>query len=74
MTRDEWDALVILAGGFDGLPERLIRDHVPNRHGRCRGCELPQSAGSVFPCSLYRLAVAAIESRDSAAIIPFRAG
>ena len=74
MTRGEWRGLVYLRATFNGLAETLIREHVPDRHGRhCRGCQLPQSGNVVWPCTLHNLGAAALKARGGVApVIPLR--
>jgi hypothetical protein len=52
--------LALLLVDLDGVPDNLAAAHVDDGRGYCRGCLLPQTAPSVWPCTL---AVAAREAR-----------
>lgn len=48
---------------------RLLRDHVPDRHHRCRGCTAPgygTPSGS-WPCTLHHYALEAAHLIDATA-------
>ena len=40
-------------------PAHLLARHVPDDHGCCRGCALPQAGPSRWPCTLHAAATAA---------------
>lgn len=48
--------LALQLGRLGGVAQRLLAVHVPDRHGRCRGCTVP---GAVWPCALHFYAAAA---------------
>lgn len=55
-----WRRAVTEVSKMDGVPERLLLDHVPDRTGHCRACSLPDGGPKVFPCTLHGLATAAL--------------
>lgn len=63
--------LALLVVDLDGVPDRLAALHVDDGRGYCRGCLLPQTPPSVWPCTL---AVVAREARilDRARRLPDR--
>lgn len=67
-TASELAALLV---GLDGVPDRLAALHVDDGRDYCRGCLLPQTAPTVWPCTL---AVIAREARalDRARRLPGR--
>ncbi len=73
MSSQQWDALVVVTSRFEGLAETLVREHQADRYGRCKACELPESGGSVWPCTLHNLGTAALKARDRVVVIPLRA-
>jgi hypothetical protein len=46
---------------------RLLAQHVPDEHGRCRGCGMPSTGTPhvVAPCGLWEIAEAARKIRNS---------
>jgi hypothetical protein len=46
---------------FPGITQRLLAAHVPDGHGRCRGCTAPGTGlpGAGWPCRLHFYADAA---------------
>lgn len=56
-----WKTLVAQIACLDGVPTALVRDHRPNKHGRCAGCKLPQSGDQPWPCTLFALGAAATD-------------
>ena len=52
--------LALLLARLDGVADRLLAEHVPDRDGRhCRGCALPQSGSTPWPCTLHEIALQA---------------
>jgi hypothetical protein len=39
--------------------ERVLRTHVVDGHGRCRGCRSQVGPGERWPCTIYRAAAQA---------------
>jgi hypothetical protein len=48
-----------------GAADHLLRQHVADERGHCRGCELPQSGSTGWPCTTRAIAVA---MRDQAGV------
>ena len=59
--------LALLLAEMDGVADRLRACHVPDRSGYCRGCYLPQSGLTRWPCTLHSIAT------EAAAVIAERA-
>ena len=57
--------LAVQLGRLGGVAQRLLVVHVPDQHGRCRGCTTPGTGlpGSVWPCALHFYATAAAAAR-----------
>ena len=55
------DGIARELAGLPGIVERLLAVHVPDPHGRCRGCTTAGTGvpGAVWPCSLHFYASAA---------------
>jgi hypothetical protein len=49
-----------------GAVDHLLRQHVADERGHCRGCELPQSGSTGWPCTTRAIAVA---MRDQAGVL-----
>jgi hypothetical protein len=41
-----------LLAELPGVADRLLAVHVPDPHGRCRACDLPQTPTPPWPCTL----------------------
>ena len=56
--------LVVELGRLGVLAQRLLAVHVPDRHGRCRGCTVGGTGlpGAVWPCALHFYAAIAAEA------------
>ena len=48
-----------------GVADGLLRRHVTDDRGYCRGCQLPQGGFTRWPCTLYAVAVAARSAQRS---------
>lgn len=63
--RAEPVSATVLAALLEGIDPtaafRLLDLHVSDRHGRCRGCALPQTRGAEWPCLTRKVAE---EARD----------
>jgi len=59
------DGIARELAGLPGTAERLLVLHVPDPHGRCRGCTTAGTGmpGVAWPCSLHFYAAAAAEIR-----------
>lgn len=57
--------VIVFIAAQPGGPERLLRKHVDDGHGRCRGCAMPGTGTprDVWPCAIHWFAEAA---RDAA--------
>ena len=52
--------LAVLIARMDGVADRLLALHVPDRAGRhCLGCALPQTGCTPWPCTLHEVALQA---------------
>lgn len=53
--------LAVQLARLAGVAQRLLAVHVPDPHGRCRGCTTPGTGlpGAVWPCALHFYASAA---------------
>ena len=53
-----WTQLAEILAGMPDVIGRLIVEHVPDEHGRCRGCTSPGTGrpNVPWPCSLRKLA------------------
>jgi hypothetical protein len=60
------DGIARELAGLPGTVQRLLALHVPDPHGRCRGCTTPGTGmpGAAWPCSLHFYATAAQEIRQ----------
>ncbi len=70
-----------LDGGCGAVADDLLRRHVADRLGHCRGCALPQAGPTRWPCTLWQVATvarAAVRRRrlppSGVAAPPVRAG
>lgn len=63
--RDRWSILVAQVAVMPGVAPALLAEHVPA--GRyCRACSLPEAGPVAWPCTLYRLAQAALGAAQTA--------
>lgn len=55
--------LALQLGRLGGVAQRLLAVHVPDWHGRCRGCTVPGTGlpGAVWPCALHFYAATAAQ-------------
>ena len=60
------DGIARELAGLPGTVARLLVLHVPDSHGRCRGCTTAGTGlpGAAWPCSLHFYATAAEEIRS----------
>jgi hypothetical protein len=59
------DGIARELAGLPGIVSRLLVLHVPDPHGRCRGCTTAGTGipGAAWPCSLHFYASAAEQIR-----------
>lgn len=65
------DPLTLALAELPGAAERLREEHVPDEHGRCRGCTMP-GTGTPYahsPCSLALLAESALKVKSARAVL-----
>jgi hypothetical protein len=64
-VREAGGELAVQLGRLSGVAQRLLAVHVPDQHGRCRGCTTPGTGlpGAVWPCALHFYASAAAAAR-----------
>jgi hypothetical protein len=49
-------SVVAFIAAEDGMAERILNAHMPDRHGRCRGCPNSRTLNAPWPCMLHRAA------------------
>jgi hypothetical protein len=66
---DPADPLVVVLAAMPDVVAALLRDHVPDAHGRCRECGMPGTGTPYlsYPCSLRGIAEAAMKIRGQQA-------
>ncbi|GAA1310883.1 hypothetical protein [Pseudonocardia xinjiangensis] len=52
--------LTVFIAAESGMADRLLRAHVADRLGRCRGCPNGRAGHMPWPCSLHAAAIDAL--------------
>lgn len=57
-------AMALVMSGMPDLWRRVLGEHVPDQHGRCKACRDEQGASATWPCATRGIAEQAKRIHD----------